>query len=146
MLKTSDGAEIEAVAVLLASGVSYRRLEIPTLSCLEGEGVFYGASAADAKALTGKRVFVVGGGNSAGQAAMHLSRYARPGDDARPPPTLSATMSDYLCRAIEAAENIDVTYETEVIGGSGEPPARDPDPARQGLRPRNRRSTPTPCS
>ena len=120
LLKTSDGSEIEAVAVLLASGVSYRRLEIPTLSCLEGEGVFYGASAADAKALTGKRVFVVGGGNSAGQAAMHLSRYAARVTMLVRRSTLSATMSDYLCRAIEAAENIDVTYETEVIGGSGE--------------------------
>jgi thioredoxin reductase (NADPH) len=120
VLRTADGAEIETVSVLLASGVSYRRLEIPTLSCLEGEGVFYGASAADARALPGKRVFVVGGGNSAGQAAMHLSRYAREVTMLVRRANLSSTMSDYLCRGIEAAENIDVMYETEAVGGSGE--------------------------
>ena len=120
VLRTADGAEISTMAVLLASGVSYRRLETPSLSCLEGEGVFYGASAADAKALPGKRVFVVGGGNSAGQAAMHLSRYAAQVTMLVRRANLSATMSDYLCRAIEAAENIDVMYETEAVGGTGE--------------------------
>ncbi len=120
VLRTADGAEIETVSVLLASGVSYRRLEIPTLSCLEGEGVFYGASAADARALPGKRVFVVGGGNSAGQAAMHLSRYAAEVTMLVRRANLSSTMSDYLCRGIEAADNIDVMYETEAVGGSGE--------------------------
>jgi thioredoxin reductase (NADPH) len=120
ILRTSDGSEIETVAVLLASGVSYRKLEIPSLSCLEGEGVFYGASAADAKALPGKQVFVVGGGNSAGQAAMHLSRYAGRVTMLVRRANLAATMSAYLCRAIEATENIDVMYETEAIGGSGE--------------------------
>ena len=119
VLRTSDGAEIETMAVLLASGVSYRRLETPSLSCLEGEGVFYGASAADAKGLPGKRVFVVGGGNSAGQAAMHLSRYAARVTMLVRRPTLSETMSDYLCRAIDAADNIDVMYETEAVGGTG---------------------------
>ncbi len=120
VLRTSDGAEIETIAVLLASGVSYRRLEIPSLTCLEGEGVFYGASAADAKALPGKCVFVVGGGNSAGQAAMHLSRYAERVTMLVRRANLAETMSAYLRRAIEAAENIEVKYETEAIGGSGE--------------------------
>jgi thioredoxin reductase (NADPH) len=120
VLRTADGSEISTVSVLLAAGVSYRRLDIPSLSCLEGEGVFYGASAADAKALPGKRVFVVGGGNSAGQAAMHLSRYAAQVTMLVRRANLASTMSDYLCRAIEAAENIDVMYETEAVGGSGE--------------------------
>jgi len=120
VLRTADGAEIETVSVLLASGVSYRRLEIPSLTCFEGEGVFYGASAADAKALPSKRVFVVGGGNSAGQAAMHLSRYAREVTMLVRRANLASTMSDYLCRGIEAADNIDVMYETEAVGGSGE--------------------------
>jgi thioredoxin reductase (NADPH) len=119
-LVTSDGAEIEAKTVLLASGVSYRRLDVPSLVSLEGEGVFYGASAADAKALAGKRVFVVGGGNSAGQAAMHLSRYAESVTMLVRSGSLSDTMSAYLCRAIEAAENIDVMFNTEAIEGSGE--------------------------
>jgi thioredoxin reductase (NADPH) len=120
VLRTADGAEIQTTAVLLASGVSYRRLEIPSLSCLEGEGVFYGASAADAKALPGKRVFVVGGGNSAGQAAMHFRRYAAEVTMLVRGANLASTMSDYLCRGIEAADNIDVMYETEAVGGSGE--------------------------
>jgi thioredoxin reductase (NADPH) len=120
LLRTADGAEISTMAVLLASGVSYRRLEIPSLSCLEGEGVFYGASAADAKALPGKCVFVVGGGNSAGQAAMHLSRYAAQVTILVRGANLAATMSDYLCRAIDAADNINVMYETEAVDGSGE--------------------------
>jgi thioredoxin reductase (NADPH) len=120
LLRTAEGSEISTTAVLLASGVSYRRLDIPSLSCLEGEGVFYGASAADAKALPGKRVFVVGGGNSAGQAAMHLSRYAAQVTMLVRRANLSATMSDYLCRAIEAADNIEVMYETEAVAGSGE--------------------------
>jgi thioredoxin reductase (NADPH) len=119
-LRTSDGTEIETMAVLLATGVSYRRLEIPSLTCFEGEGVFYGASAADAKALPGKRVFIVGGANSAGQAAMHLCRYAGRVTMVVRGPNLSETMSDYLCRAIDAADNIDVVYETEAVGGSGE--------------------------
>ena len=119
-LRTADGAEFEAAAVVLASGVSYRRLEIPALAALEGAGVFYGASAADAKALAGRRVFIVGGGNSAGQAAMHLSRWAAQVTLIVRGPTLAASMSSYLREAIDAAANVEVMLETEVVGGEGE--------------------------
>jgi len=119
-LRTADGTEIEAGAVVLASGVSYRRLEIPVLAGLEGAGVFYGASATEAKALAGREVFVVGGGNSAGQAAMHLCRYANAVRLVVRGPTLGDSMSDYLRGEIAAAENIEVLLGTEVVGGAGD--------------------------
>ncbi|HEX2320465.1 MAG TPA: FAD-dependent oxidoreductase [Streptosporangiaceae bacterium] len=71
-----DGSEAQARAVLIATGVSYRRLEVPELEALVGAGVFYGAGTIEAQAVAGRPVFVVGGGNSAGQAALHLSKYA----------------------------------------------------------------------
>lgn len=119
-LRTADGAEFEAGAVVLASGVSYRRLQNPTLAALEGSGVFYGASAAEAKALAGRSVFVVGGGNSAGQAAMHLCRWAERVCLVVRGPSLAASMSSYLREAIDAAANVEVLLETEVVGGEGE--------------------------
>jgi cation diffusion facilitator CzcD-associated flavoprotein CzcO len=71
-----DGSEAQARAVVIATGVSYRRLEVPELEALVGAGVFYGAGTIEAQAVAGRPVFVVGGGNSAGQAALHLSKYA----------------------------------------------------------------------
>src|SRR5918994_333058 len=76
VLTLSDGSEMASRAVVIATGVSYRRLGIPTLDALLGVGVFYGAAAAEAAALRGEEVFVVGAGNSAGQAALHLAKYA----------------------------------------------------------------------
>ena len=76
VVTASDGSEIAARAVVLATGVSWRRLGVPRLEALIGAGVFYGAAGAEARAMQGQDVFVVGAGNSAGQAAMHLSRYA----------------------------------------------------------------------
>ena len=75
----SDGRTVQAGAVILATGASYRRLGIPALEPLEGAGVFYGGASSEAPGLAGKDVYVVGGGNSAGQAALHLARYARKG-------------------------------------------------------------------
>jgi thioredoxin reductase (NADPH) len=119
-LRISDGTEVEARAIVLALGVSYRRLEVPALAELEGSGVFYGASAAEAKALAGGRAYVVGGGNSAGQAAMHLARYAEQVTVVVRGPSLAASMSSYLRGEIAAADNIEVMLETEIAGGSGE--------------------------
>jgi thioredoxin reductase (NADPH) len=119
-LRTADGAEFKATAVVLAAGVSYRRLETPALAALEGAGVFYGASAAEAKALAGRRVFVVGGGNSAGQAAMHLCRWAERVSLVVRGSSLATSMSSYLRGEIEAAGNVEVMLETEVVGGEGE--------------------------
>ncbi len=111
--------EVRARAVVLANGVSYRRLEIPALASLEGRGVFYGASAAEAKALLGKRVFVVGGGNSAGQAAMHLGRFAEQVTIVVRGESLADSMSSYLRAEIAAADRIDVMVRSEVVDGEG---------------------------
>ena len=115
-----DGCdEVRTRAVVLASGVSYRRLEIPALAELEGRGVFYGSSIAEAKALAGKTVFVVGGGNSAGQSAMHLARYAERVALVVRGDALATSMSSYLREVIDAADNIEVMLGTEVVGGGG---------------------------
>jgi thioredoxin reductase (NADPH) len=119
-LKVSGCAEVSAHAVVLAGGVSYRRLAVPALAELAGSGVFYGASAAEAKALAGRRAFVVGGGNSAGQAAMHLARYAEKVTLLVRGSSLAESMSSYLRETIEAAANIEVILGIEVVDGEGE--------------------------
>jgi thioredoxin reductase (NADPH) len=119
-LRVSGELEIRARTVVLAGGVSYRRLGIPALAELEGSGVFYGASAAEAKALAGRDVFVVGGGNSAGQAAMHLARYAARVTLIVRGESLATSMSTYLREVIEAADNVEVMLGTEVDDGAGE--------------------------
>ncbi len=111
---------VHANAVVLAMGVSYRRLGVPELESLTGAGVFYGASIAEAQALEGEDVYVLGGGNSAGQAAMHLSRYARQVTIVVRGSSLASSMSDYLIQQIGAAPNIDVRFGWEVVGGGGE--------------------------
>ncbi len=116
----SGGDEVTARVVVVATGVSYRRLGIPELEALSGTGLFYGASVAEAPALAGERVYVVGGGNSAGQAAMHLSRHAALVTVIVRGDSLAQSMSRYLIDEIEAAPNIDVSFATEVVGGSGE--------------------------
>jgi thioredoxin reductase (NADPH) len=116
----SDGVEATARAVVLATGVSYRRLGIAALEELHGAGVFYGASAAEGRALAGRDAYVVGGGNSAGQAAMHLARYARRVTLVVRGPSLDTSMSHYLCTEIEGASNIEVRVSSEVVGGGGD--------------------------
>jgi thioredoxin reductase (NADPH) len=110
---------IAADAAVLATGVSYRRIGIPSLEELVGAGVFYGASIAEARHLEGEHVFVVGGGNSAGQAVMHLSRYANHVTLLVRRNTLAETMSQYLRGELEATDNVDVRLGTEVVGGGG---------------------------
>ena len=119
-LDLSDGSEARATAVVLATGIAYRRLGIPELEALVGTGVFYGASVSEARAHTGQEVYVVGGGNSAGQAAVHLARYAARVTILVRRASLAETMSSYLINEIEAAENIEVRPHTEVTGGAGE--------------------------
>ncbi|MDR3034196.1 MAG: NAD(P)/FAD-dependent oxidoreductase [Kitasatospora sp.] len=114
-----DGSQIQARAVVIATGVSYRRLGVPELEALVGAGVFYGAGTIEAQAVAGKPVFVVGGGNSAGQAALHLSKYARQVTILVRSQSLAASMSDYLIRQIEASPNVGVRYRCEVTGGGG---------------------------
>ena len=114
-----DGSQARARAVVIASGVSYRRLGVPELDALAGAGVFYGAGTIEAQAVAGKPAFVVGGGNSAGQAALHLSKYAQQVTILIRSRSLAASMSDYLIREIDAAPNVDVRYRCEVAGGGG---------------------------
>jgi thioredoxin reductase (NADPH) len=117
-LRMADGSSACAPAVVLAGGVSYRRLAIPALEALEG-GVFYGASTSDAHLMSGGRAFVVGGGNSAGQAATHLARYAEHVTLVVRGPTLSTSMSRYLQQVIASTPNMDVRFNTRVVDGSG---------------------------
>jgi thioredoxin reductase len=118
-LRLSDGNTLTARSVVLASGVSYRRLGVPGLEELLGRGLFYGAGVSEAAAMRGRKVFVVGGGNSAGQAAMHLSRWAELVTILVRGHSLADSMSDYLVREIDAVPNVDVRYGTQVVDGAG---------------------------
>src|SRR5215470_11389101 len=118
-LRLSDGSVLTARTVIIATGVAYRRLGIPALEDLQGRGVFYGAAASEAPAMRGRNVFVAGGGNSAGQAALHLAKWARQVTILVRAPSLAASMSDYLIRQIAAAPNIDVRYRVQVADGTG---------------------------
>ena len=116
----SDGTEVSARSVVVATGASYRRLGVPELEALNGAGVFYGAATTEARALEGQDVYVVGGANSAGQAAVHLSKYASTVTLLVRGDSLEAGMSDYLIRGVEDAENVRVRLHTRVVGGGGE--------------------------
>ena len=118
-LVLSDGTAITARAVVLATGVTYRRLDVPGTDRLIGAGVFYGAAATEAQALAGQPVFVVGAANSAGQAALHLARYASRVTLVVRGPSLAAKMSNYLIREIERASNIAVRTQTEIVEATG---------------------------
>ena len=111
---------VRARAVILAMGATYRRLGVPELDGLNGAGVFYGGPASEAPGLTGYDVCVVGGANSAGQAALHLARYADKVTMAVRAQSLDAGMSHYLARQVQATSNIDVRLRTEVVGGGGD--------------------------
>jgi thioredoxin reductase (NADPH) len=115
-----DGSEVASRAVVLATGVSYRRLGVPSLEALTGVGVFYGAAASEAQAMKGQQVYVVGGANSAGQAAVHLARYASRVTMLVRGASLAATMSDYLVQEIQAAPNITIRFGLQVVDGHGD--------------------------
>jgi thioredoxin reductase (NADPH) len=118
-VRFDDGSEVEARAVLVATGVSYRLLAADGLADFTGRGVYYGAAANDARSTEGDDVHIVGAANSAGQAALHIAQYARRvvmlvrGD------SLDASMSRYLVERVQASDNIDVRLETEVARGGG---------------------------
>jgi thioredoxin reductase (NADPH) len=120
VVRLSDGAEVAARALVVATGMTIRRLEVPGAGRLEGAGVYYGAAASEATTYRDEDVFVVGGANSAGQAAMMFSRYCRRvvlvvrGD------SLVARMSRYLIDQIQATENIEVMLGTEIVEIGGE--------------------------
>ena len=119
VLTCSDGTSIRAEAVLLSMGASYRRLGVPALEELVGAGVFYGSTNSEASFLGGRDAFVVGGANSAGQAALHLANYARKVTLVVRGESIRSGMSEYLVSEIEATSNIDVRLGMEVVGGGG---------------------------
>jgi thioredoxin reductase (NADPH) len=116
----SDGRRVGATTVILATGASYRRLGVPTLEALNGAGVFYGGPASETHWLSGKEAYVAGGGNSAGQAALHLARHARRVTLVVRAASLDAGMSRYLVREVEATSNIEARTGSAVVGGGGE--------------------------
>jgi thioredoxin reductase len=118
-LRLSDGGTLNARTVVITTGATYRRLGIPALEDLQGRGVFYGAGVSEAPAMRGRKVFVVGGGNSAGQAALHLAKWAHHVTVLVRSSSLTDSMSDYLIRGIDAAPNVAVRYGVEVADGTG---------------------------
>jgi thioredoxin reductase (NADPH) len=115
----ADGRQVAAKAVIVATGIAWRRLGVPRLEALVGSGVFYGAAGAEAQAMEGREVFVVGAGNSGGQTALHLARYAQRVTMLVRGESLARSMSDYLVREIEATGNIVVRLHTGISDGRG---------------------------
>jgi len=114
-----DGSEISCQAVVVATGVSYRQLEIPNAARLAGAGIYYGGATTEAVLFRGLDVAVVGGGNSAGQAAVYLSRFANSVKVLIRGPDLTATMSQYLIDQMAAIPNIEVRPSVQVVGVEG---------------------------
>jgi thioredoxin reductase (NADPH) len=115
-----DGTELSAHAVIVATGVSYRPLPAPGVAELTGRGVYYGSAATEAPACTGTDVLIVGGANSAGQAALFFCRYARSVTLAVRGDSLERSMSYYLIQQLASIDNIEVRTENEVIAAHGE--------------------------
>jgi thioredoxin reductase (NADPH) len=120
VVRFGDGSEVEARAVLVATGVSYRLLTAPGLGELAGRGVYYGATASEAHACGGDEVFVVGAANSAGQAVLNLARYAKRVTMLVRSDSLEKSMSQYLVDRIRSAENVEVRLQSEVVAGGGD--------------------------
>jgi len=115
-----DGTRIVARATICATGVQYRRLDLPNEERLRGSGIYYGAGASEADLCKGQEVFVVGGGNSAGQAAMHFSRSAKHVTMVVRGWCLKETLSSYLLDRIRAASNISVLHNSEIVAVDGD--------------------------
>ena len=120
VVQVADGQEVAARTVMLATGVSWRRLGIPKLERLIGAGVFYGAAASEARAMQGKHVSVVGGGNAAGQAAAHLAKYADEVTLLVRGDSLEQSMSEYLIAELGGRPNVSVRLGVELVDGEGE--------------------------
>jgi thioredoxin reductase (NADPH) len=115
-----DGSQIEARAVLVATGVSYQLLKASGLEELSGRGVYYGATAGDARSCEDDDVYVVGAANSAGQAVLNFARFARRVVMLVRSDSLERSMSQYLVERIRAAANVELRLQTEVVAGRGD--------------------------
>jgi thioredoxin reductase (NADPH) len=118
-VRLGGGAEIDALTVLVATGVAYRLLEAPGLEELTGRGVYYGATTNEARQCEGDDVYVIGAANSAGQAVLNIARFARRVVMLVRADALEKSMSRYLVERIRAAENVEVRLQTEVVAGRG---------------------------
>jgi thioredoxin reductase (NADPH) len=116
----SDGREVSSHAVLLAPGVQYRKLDVPGAERLTGRGIYYGAALVEAPSCRGEDVYLVGGANSAGQAALHFAKYARTVTILVRGGGLAATMSKYLIDEIGRTSNIVLRPQTQVIEAVGD--------------------------
>ena len=119
-VRFADGTTIDAHTIILATGVSYRQLDAPGLAELTGRGVYYGSALTEAAACLGQDIYIVGGANSAGQAAVYLARHAKSVTILVRGPSLEKSMSYYLIKQIADIPNIAVRTCTEVIAASGE--------------------------
>ncbi len=120
VVRLLDGTELVARTVVIATGIDWRRLGVLRLEALVGSGVFYGAAVSESRAMQDQDVFIVGAGNSAGQAALHLAKFARTVTLLVRSDSFAKSMSSYLVRAIESTPNVVVRHRTEVVDGSGD--------------------------
>lgn len=119
-IKLSDGTELSCHALLIATGVTYRKLDMPGIEALTGAGVYYGAAQSEALLYKGEDIYIVGGANSAGQAAMHFAKYAHSVNMLVRGDSLSKGMSQYLVDQIAATPNINVILNSSVAEAHGE--------------------------
>lgn len=115
-----DGTEVRARTVVIATGIEWRRLGVPSLEALVGSGVFYGAAVSESRAMHDQDVFIVGAGNSAGQAALHLAKHARTVTLVVRGDSFAKSMSSYLVRTIGSTPNVVIRHRTEVVDGAGD--------------------------
>ena len=120
IITLDDGTELLGHAVILAMGAAYRHLDLPHMDALVGSGVFYGAAVTEAQAMRGKEVFVVGGGNAGGQAALYLSEVSSRVTLLARSHTLTGSMSDYLMNEIVTIGNIEVCVDVEIMACYGD--------------------------
>ncbi|HEX2740168.1 MAG TPA: FAD-dependent oxidoreductase [Rubrobacter sp.] len=120
IVRLGDGTELSCHAMIIATGVSYRKLKAPGVDRLAGAGVYYGASLTEAQSCKNEDVYIVGGANSAGQAAMYFSEHARKVTILYRGDSLRKSMSEYLVKQVEGKDNIEVRLNSEVIEVEGE--------------------------
>jgi thioredoxin reductase (NADPH) len=120
LVRTADGHEVSCRVCLIATGVNYRRLDAPGIDRLTGVGIYYGATPVEARSCADEHVFIIGGANSAGQAAMHFSKYAQQVTILVRAESLEKTMSKYLIDQIAQTSNIKVEVRAQVVEAMGE--------------------------
>jgi thioredoxin reductase (NADPH) len=119
VVRMLDNGTVSARAVVISTGIDWRRLGVPGLEALVGCGVYYGAAVSESRAMQDQDVFIVGAGNSGGQAALHLAQYARTVTLVVRSDSFARSMSSYLVRALGQLPNVMVRHRTEVVDGGG---------------------------